>query len=429
MRRITQLLAGAALAIAAVPSVAFAQDATTAEEGSDEIVVTARRREERLQDVPIAVTAVGGDQLEREHINSVREAAVLVPGLNISSDAVGRAFMSIRGVGTTLIDTVQPGVGIFIDGIYQPNTSYLNNPVLDVERIEVLKGPQGTLFGNNTLGGAINVITRAPTDDFSGRFAADYASPDNYQTFSGSISGPIIEGSLRGRLAASYHTQDGFSTNTIAGGDARPLESTAVNGTLVWDAPDNAQLTLNTYYNEVTGSQTAYSSPSGPTDYIDDTALNFNSIATYTYTGGNLRGVFDVTDNTRMTAVVAYDHKEGDATGDGDFGPIPFARVIDGHNEMNTYTGELRFDTQWNDRLSTLIGVFANASDVRNSDTTVLTHRLGSRCHCHLRSMSVPSDERKRSRLASYLRQRVLQPHQHARTVSRPSLRPPRGQR
>ena len=133
--------------------------------------------------------------------------------------------MSIRGVGTTLIDTVQPGVGIFIDGIYQPNTSYLNSPVVDVERIEVLKGPQGTLFGNNTLGGAINVITRAPTDEFQGRATATYAGPDNYQTYGASISGPIVEGSLRGRLAASYHTQDGFSENTLAGGNARPLET------------------------------------------------------------------------------------------------------------------------------------------------------------------------------------------------------------
>lgn len=380
MRRINQLLAGVALAFVATPGVAFAQDASgpVAEaEDSGEIVVTARQREERLQDVPVAVTAIGADQLEREGALSVREAAAFAPGLNITSDAVGRAFMSIRGVGTTLIDTVQPGVGIFIDGIYQPNTSYLNNPVLDVARIEVLKGPQGTLFGNNTLGGAINVITREPTDVFTGRLVADWADPDNYQTLSGSVSGPIVEGVLRGRVAASYHTQDGFSTNTLAGGDARPLESQAFNTTLIWDAPQNARLTFNGYYNQIEGSQTAYSSPSGPTDYVADTALNFNNIATYTYTGGNLRGVFDVTGNTQMTATLAYDHKEGEATGDGDFGPIPLARVIFGENEMNTYTGELRFDTQWSDRLSTLIGIFANASDVRNRDITVLTLPTG----------------------------------------------------
>ncbi len=280
MRRITKLLAGAALGLAAMPGVALVQDATTAEEGNDEIVVTARKREERLQDVPIAVTAVTAETLEREQINSVREIAQFTPGLNITTDAVGRAFLSIRGVGTTLIDTVQPGVGIFVDGIYQTNTSYLNNPVTDVERIEVLRGPQGTLFGNNTLGGAINVVTRAPTDDFAGRFSASYADPDNYQTVAASISGPLIEGVLRGRIAGSYHSHDGFSTNTLAGGDARPIENQSVNGTLVWDAPQNAEITLNAYYDSVQGSQTAYSSPSGPTDYVNDVQLNLNSIAT-----------------------------------------------------------------------------------------------------------------------------------------------------
>lgn len=366
MRRITKLLAGAALALAATPSIALAQDATTASEDSDEIVVTARKREERLQDVPISVTAVTADTLERQQINSVREVAAFAPGLNISTDAVGRAFMSIRGVGTTLIDTVQPGVGIFVDGIYQPNTSYLNNPVFDVARIEVLRGPQGTLFGNNTLGGAISVITRQPTDEFEARLTGVFADPDNYQTYSGSISGPIIEGSLRGRIGASYHTRDGFSTNTLAGGNARPMETQSYTGTLVWDAPQDAQITLNGYYNVVEGSQTAYSSPAGPTDYIQDTQLNETSIATYEYAGANIRGVFDVTENTQMTAILAYDRKEGEAQGDGDFGPVDFIRVRDGHNLLETFTGEMRFDTRWSDNVTTLIGVFASHSDVEN---------------------------------------------------------------
>lgn len=363
MRRITKLLAGAALGMAAVPSVALAQNAPAAESGDEEIVVTARKREERLQDVPISVTALSGDTLENQQVNSVREIAAIAPGLNINTDSVGRAFMSIRGVGTTLIDTVQPGVGIFVDGIYQTNSSYLNNPVFDVARVEVLRGPQGTLFGNNTLGGAISVVTRQPTDEFEGRFNAVYADPDNYQTYSGSISGPLIEGILRGRIGAAYHTRDGFSTNTLAGGDARPMQTESLTGTLIWDAPQGAEITLNAYYNAVEGSQTAYSSPSGPTDYVQDTQLNENSLARYEYTGVNGRGVFDITGNTQMTAILAYDRKEGESEGDGDFGPIDFVRVRDGYNLLETFTGELRFDTQWNDRMSTLIGVFANHSD------------------------------------------------------------------
>jgi|CXWL01.1.fsa_nt_gi iron complex outermembrane receptor protein len=368
MRRTHSLFAGALLALIApalAPTAAFAQDATAAADDGD-IIVTARKREERLQDVPIAVTAVDAAMLESQQVNSIRDVAAFAPGLNINSDGVGRAFMSIRGVGTTLIDTVQPGVGIFIDGIYQPNTSYLNNPVVDVARIEVLKGPQGTLFGNNTLGGAISVVTRAPTDDFSGRFAATYAPADNYQTLSASISGPIVEGVLRGRLAGSYHTQDGFSTNTLAGGDARPLEHETINGTLVWEAPQGAEIALNGYWNRVTGSQTTYASPAGPTDYVDDVQLNVNSLATYEYMGASLRGEFDITDNTDMTAILAYDRKEGEAAGDGDFGPVEFLRVINGRNLRETYTGELRFDTEWNDRFSTLIGVFADSSDTED---------------------------------------------------------------
>lgn len=358
---------------------AFAQEVATEDQASElgDVVVTARRREERLQDVPIAVTATTGETLEREQINLVKDVAALTPGLNISSDAVGRAFLAIRGVGNTLIDTVQPGVGIFIDGIYQPNTSYLNSPVVDVERIEVLRGPQGTLFGNNTLGGAINVVTRAPTDVFQGRLSASIAGPDNYQTVAGSISGPLIEGTLRGRLAASYHSHDGFSTNLLVGGDARPLETESINGSLIWSIPGARpmDLSVNAYFNSVTGSQTAYASPSGPTDYVDDVPLNLNSIAQYDYTGANAKLVAEIDDRTTATAILAYDFKEGQASGDGDFGPVPLLVVTDGRNERETWTGELRFDTGWSDRFSTLVGVFANRST--SEDTVSRTTDLG----------------------------------------------------
>ncbi len=188
-----------------------ASQGTAAVSAQDQdIVVTARKRQETLKDVPVAATAITGETIEKRGLISVKDVAKLTPGLNINSDGAGRAFVSIRGVGITLIDTVQPGVGIFLDGIYQPNTSYLNNPLTDVERVEVLRGPQGTLYGKNTLGGAINVITRQPGNTFEGKVMGSYAGPDNAWTFGGSISGPIIQDRLQARFAYSHQQQDGF---------------------------------------------------------------------------------------------------------------------------------------------------------------------------------------------------------------------------
>ena len=137
--RSRRLLTAAAVVALAAPFGAFAQDTTPPEEtsadtsvGETEIVVTARKREETLLDVPVAATAISGDLIEKRGLVAVKDVAQLTPSLNINSDGAGRAFVSIRGVGTTLIDTIQPGVGIFVDGIYQPNTSYLNNPLTAV---------------------------------------------------------------------------------------------------------------------------------------------------------------------------------------------------------------------------------------------------------------------------------------------------------
>ena len=374
--RISTLLAGVALAAmlpaaayAAAPDGAAPAAATASASTVDEVIVTARKRDERLKDVPIAVTAITAQTLEKEQINTVMDAASLAPGVNINSDAVGRAFVSIRGIGTTLIDTVQPGVGIFVDEIYQPDTSYLLSPLMDVQQVEVLRGPQGTLFGNNTLGGAISVTTREPTDTVRGFLSADYAGPDDYYTVAGSISGPIIPGVLDGRIGASEHSQDGFEKNVLAGGHADPLQQQSVSGTLRWILAPDATITLNAYYDRVHGGETSYVDVSGPQDYSENAALNANSLASYIYRGVNAKGVFDA-GNTKVTLIGSYDNRDGRAYGDGDFGPIDFIRA-GGFNSLNTYSGEARFDTKWTDSISSLVGVFA--ADSKTSTTTIET--------------------------------------------------------
>lgn len=387
--RLKLLAAGCALA-ALVPVAALAQTAPAGDEltaqaseaqqplatadGTEvgEVIVTARRRAEELRDVPIAVTALSGDQLERQQVYQVREIANYTPGLNINSDGVGRAFVSIRGVGTTLIDTVQPGVGIFIDGIYQPNTSYLNSPLVDVERIEVLRGPQGTLFGNNTLGGAINVITRQPNDRVTARANAVLAGDDDFRALSASVSGPIVEGMLQARVGVAYSERDGFLRNTITGSDLNPLTQESANATIRFAPSPAAVFTLNLSGDRIIGANTPYVEVSGPEDVRFTGALNVNNRGEISYSGINLRGDFDVSDwNTTVTAIAAYNERTSSAINDGDFGPIDFVRTT-GFSRLETTTGEIRADTRWSDNVSTLVGVFASRYTVDANGTTTL---------------------------------------------------------
>ncbi|MDO9364206.1 MAG: TonB-dependent receptor [Sphingopyxis sp.] len=360
---------------------AFAQDSTAtpaAAETEDDgvIVVTARKRDETLSDVPIAVTAIDGDTLTARGINSVREAAVLSPGLNINSDGSGRAFVAIRGVGVTLVQSVQPGVGLFIDGIYQPNTAYLNNPLLDVARIEVLRGPQGTLYGKNTLGGAINVITRQPSDVFEVRANGSYAGPDNSWLVSGAVSGPIAGDVLGFRIAASHRQQDGFLTNTLLNKDANRFNTDSINATLRLAPSEGFSLTVKGYYDWVDGVNVPYSRVSGPKDYRRDVQFNTLNEISYKYRGINARAEADLGGGSKLSVIGAYDMRNSfSPDSDGDFGPVNTVRTV-GRDSLRTMTLETRLDSEWTDQISTLVGVFYSneATNADVTDTISLVH-------------------------------------------------------
>jgi iron complex outermembrane recepter protein len=335
----------------------------------DEVIVTARKREETLLDVPIAVTAVSGDLIERRGLTSVKDIAQFTPGLNINSDGAGRAFVSIRGVGTTLVDTVQPGVGIFLDGIYQPNTSYLNNPLVDVARVEVLRGPQGTLYGRNTLGGAINVVTRAPSNDFEGKVLASYAGTDNAWFAGGSVSGPIVTDVLQARIAYAHRQQDGFIRNVAVGKNANPLNTDSVNATIRFEPAPDVVLTVNGYYDWVLGGSVPYAYVDGPTDYSRTVALNTSNYQRFRYKRVNAK--LDVpleALSTTLTLIGAYDEREVyTAAGDIDFSPADIGRNS-GTDVLRTRSVEARADTKLSDTLSSIVGFFYSR-ETRDNDT------------------------------------------------------------
>ena len=188
------------LVLALTAGVAAAQDADDpAATVADEITVTAQRIEESLQEVPISVVAVSGEELERQAILDVQGLADAAPGVVVSnqSSTTGEVSLVIRGIGSNTFGLgTESTVGYYVDGAYLPRPQGFVNPFLDLERVEILRGPQGTLWGRNSTGGAINLVTRAPEGQFKGRLfaaASDFAAPESAsgRRYGLSLTGPL----------------------------------------------------------------------------------------------------------------------------------------------------------------------------------------------------------------------------------------------
>jgi iron complex outermembrane receptor protein len=200
-------------------SVALAQSASsTADEDGGEILVTADRRAASIQDVPISITALSGDTLQAAGIRGTEQLSDLTPGLLVQRSVVGK--ISIRGVGNeNYTISGDPGVAVHTDGVYVARAAAGLFDLYDVDRVEVLRGPQGTLYGRNATGGVINVIPNAPTEELGARVAAEYGNYDMFRV-EGMLNAPLGDG-WAVRLSGLGHWRDGFTVNTNAGAAAR----------------------------------------------------------------------------------------------------------------------------------------------------------------------------------------------------------------
>lgn len=240
------------------PSFARAQDGcATPTEGVAEVVVTAQRRAERLQDAPIAITAVDATALQARSVTSLTALATFAPNLSATTGSLGGNYANffIRGVGeVSQTGASEAGVALYINGVYLARTNGADLANLDIARIEILRGPQGTLFGKNTAGGAINVITAQPSDAFGGAVSLT-AGSRRLAEFKGHVTGPLAEG-LNGRLSVNARTRDGYGRNIATGsrfGDDRTLNTRAA---LRWDPSAEVNVTLEGDITRSTGSST-----------------------------------------------------------------------------------------------------------------------------------------------------------------------------
>jgi iron complex outermembrane recepter protein len=239
--RRNELLIGAAMAATLIATPVLAQEAAS---DDNDIVVTALRRDVNLQDVPAAVTAFTSESIENAGIERPSEFINLTSNVNlVETQNSGNAFIIIRGI--TQARNSEPSVAVVIDGVQQVNPAMFNQELVDVEQIEVLKGPQGGLYGRNAIGGAIIITSKKPTDEFSGSIKAGIDNGFGWQVRAG-VSGPIADG-VKFRLSGSYRDTNGYIPNTFLNEDADPVKDLALRGNLLFEQ-GNVSLDLRASY-------------------------------------------------------------------------------------------------------------------------------------------------------------------------------------
>ncbi|WP_296253764.1 TonB-dependent receptor [Pseudomonas sp. UBA4194] len=237
----------AALALAATPAFAAQNDGESV--SLQAVTVTATRRAESLQKVPVAVSVVDGEQLERDNRNGVASIVQQVPSLNFRTGASNKdTSLFIRGVGTISTSPgVEPTVATVIDGVVYGRPGQATLDLLDLERIEVLRGPQGTLFGKNASAGVLNIVTKAPTEETHGYIDQSYYSGNESRTRFG-IGGSLIPDTLKGSLTTLFGSYDGNVDNRANGHEVNGYNRKGIRGKLVFTPSDDLTLTLAADY-------------------------------------------------------------------------------------------------------------------------------------------------------------------------------------
>lgn len=244
---------GIAIMAVTVMSVSVTSPPTYAQLVLEEVVVTARKRAESLMESPIAVSVVSGEAMSREGITNLEQLSAKVPGLQVGRTAITSGIF-IRGIGSGMNSGFEQSAGMYLDGIYQSRSRQFTMSMVDLARVEVLRGPQSVLFGKNTVAGAIKVETNSPRtgDPFEGYVAADI-EPE-YGTARGTIvlSGGLTE-TLSGRLVARYQETDGYVDNVLVDRDVQERDDTLGRLTLTWEPSESLRFEGKASYTDMDG--------------------------------------------------------------------------------------------------------------------------------------------------------------------------------
>jgi iron complex outermembrane receptor protein len=367
----------------------------------DEVMVTAQKRAERIQDVPLAVTVVGGDDAVRRGITSVTGLVDEVPGVSVNYAFGGTNYglISIRGIGGAddYKPNGNPSVALHVDGVYQTSNAYLGMPLFDLDRVEILKGPQGTLYGRNTTAGVINAITRGPGDVVQGSGRIEIGSHD-YTAMEAAVGGPLGE-NVGVRLAVLAEQGGGFMAGAGAGDLAgfRPViggvtqtqvpaivdpgrregfgdkDLFAARATVALAFTPDTELTLKLFGSRDRGDTRQYDRLSAALDTNianageNDDPYEFYS-AEYPTQAIDIYGFSAAlehrfADNLNLTVIGAVQGTTRAVQGNGDGSPYPASR-FDADEELSQTSLEVRLGDDAGGRMDWIVGAFYVSDDI-----------------------------------------------------------------
>ncbi len=361
----------------AVPLV-HAQTATL-----EEIVVTARKRLETLEESPVSVRAFTADEIESAGIETPRDFIGLTPNVTlVETQNAGNAFINVRGVSQAR--NSEMSVAVLVDGVLMPNPAQFTQQLFDIQQIEVLRGPQGALYGRNAIGGAITIVTQQPGEELSGRIEVGGDSGPGF-TLRGTVSGPVGESdALKFRASASYVDTDGYIDNVFLGEEADPYKDVSARLKFLYEPSDNfsADFRVST---SMLDTQALYFAIAAE---VDDTSIPVRA----NNAGVNERDIINASlklewtgDYGTFTSITAYDDLEELLTGDQfnfvprdesliNFFPIgPVITALTGdpvadlsqtqYLESDAWSQEFRFVSPADARLRWIIGAYAIGTD------------------------------------------------------------------
>ncbi|WP_426164679.1 TonB-dependent receptor [Sandarakinorhabdus sp. DWP1-3-1] len=408
----------------AEPAVAAAEVAPAVDTADGEIIVTATRRNTTLSNVPIAVSAVSQQSLQNSGANDIRALNQLAPSLLVSStgnEANGSA--RIRGIGTVGDNPgLESSVAVFIDGVYRSRTGAGLNELGEIDRIEVLRGPQGTLFGRNASAGLINIITAAPSFTLGGNAEATYGNYNNIRVAAG-ITGPIIADKLAARIDGVYNKRDGFYTDVISGNKVNDRDRIFVRGQLLFTPTDDISLRLIGDYTHrdenccgavYTSTRETFDPTPGqpgdlavsPTNRIVDILSSLGNVFpgdpysrniavspgrsyrnTTTDWGGSAQLDWNLGD-AKLTSITAYREYKAGGAADIDYTNVDLTyRADDGNNyrRFRTFTQEVRLQgSLFDDRLDWLVGGFYSREKLQVVDNAKFGTQYGAFAACRV---------------------------------------------